>query len=142
MNFNKTTSYSLHVLSYMAKHESDKMSASYLNDQLEIPYSYLRRILNNLSKNGFIHSKKGRNGGFGISKDINTIYLADIIEATEGLESYDRCIMGFSKCPFNNECPMHQLWDTMRTNILNTLKKTSLNDLLKKQNNKKQSIEI
>lgn len=129
MNFTKTTSYSLNVLSYLAKHENVRMSASYLHEKLGIPYSYLRQVLSGLSKKGLIDSNRGARGGFVISRDISTIFLADIIEATEGLDSFDRCIMGFSKCPFNYGCSMHPVWVEMRSNILNVLKKTSLADL-------------
>jgi Rrf2 family protein len=130
MNFTKTTSYSLNVLSYLAKHENIRMSASYLHEQLDIPYSYLRQVLSRLSKKGFIDSNRGSRGGFILTRDISTIYLADIIEATEGLESFNRCIMGFSRCPFNFMCSIHPLWVNMRTSILDVLKKTSLKDLI------------
>ncbi|MCJ7448742.1 MAG: Rrf2 family transcriptional regulator [Bacteroidales bacterium] len=133
MNFSKTTSYSLNVLSYMAKYEDRKMSASLLHDKLQIPYSYLRYILLTLSKNGFIHGTTGRNGGFLFSKDISEISLADIIEATEGLDSFNRCVMGFSECPFSNKCAMHKLWEKTRIRILKVLMKTSLADLMKKR---------
>ncbi len=131
MNFAKTTSYSLNVLSYLAKHENIRMSASYLHKKLGIPYSYLRQVLGKLSRRGFVDSSRGSRGGFAITRDISTIYLADIIEATEGLDSLNRCIMGFSKCPFNYGCSMHPVWVEMRTNILNVLTKTSLADLIK-----------
>ncbi len=131
MNFAKTTSYSLNVLSYLAKHGNIIMSASYLHKKLDIPYSYLRQVLSELSKKGFIDSTRGSRGGFIISRDISTIYLSDIIEATEGMDSFNRCIMGFSKCPFNYGCSMHPVWVEMRMNIINVLKKTSLADLIK-----------
>lgn len=131
MNFAKTTSYSLNVLSYLAKHENIIMSASYLHDKLGIPYSYLRQVLGKLSKKGFIDSNRGSTGGFVISRDISTIYLSDIIDATEGMDSFNRCIMGFSKCPFNYGCSIHPVWVEMRMNIINVLKKTSLADLIK-----------
>lgn len=134
MNFTKTTSYSLNVLSYMAEHESDRMSATYLHRKLNIPYSYLRSILGNLSRNGLINGINGRNGGFMLSREKSAIFLADIIEATEGLDSINTCIMGFSKCPFNYGCFMHPIWTKMRTDILNILKKTSLADLLTVKN--------
>ena len=133
MNFSKTTSYSLNVLSYMAKNEDHKMSASLLHEKLLIPYSYLRHILRTLSNNGFIHGTTGRNGGFVFSKDISEIYLADIIEVTEGLDSFKRCVMGFSECPFNEKCSMHKIWEKTRTRILKVLMKTSLADLMKKR---------
>ena len=129
MNFSKTASYSLNILSYMATHEDDKMSASYLHRKLTIPYPYLRQILASLSKNGFIHSIRGRNGGFVLSKSKGDIFLADIIDATDGLDTLNKCILGFRKCPFNSECSLHSIWDTTRNNILNVLKTKSLADI-------------
>ncbi len=52
MNFTKTTSYSLNVLSYLAKHENVRMSAIYLHKKLDIPYSYLRQVLGWAYKEG------------------------------------------------------------------------------------------
>jgi Rrf2 family transcriptional regulator, iron-sulfur cluster assembly transcription factor len=131
MNFSKTASYSLSVLSYMAKHEDINMSAAYLHEKLILPYPYLRHVLKNLSRSGFIHSIRGRNGGYTFSKKKEDIFLADIIEATDGLDSLNKCILGFTDCPFNNECIMHTLWETTRTNILKVMKETSLAHLVK-----------
>jgi len=133
MNFSKTTSYSLNILSYMAAHEDKKMSAAYLHKKLAIPYPYLRQVLTSLSKSGFIHSTLGSKGGYSFSKEIADIYLADIIDATDGLESLNTCILGFKACPFNDECAMHSVWETTRNNMLKVLKETSLANLAKKR---------
>lgn len=129
MNFSKTASYSLNVLSYMATHESDHMSAASLHDKLSIPYPYLRQLLANLSKSGFIHSSRGRNGGYSFSMETKEITLADIIDATDGLESLNKCILGFSDCPFNHGCSMHPVWEKTRKSILKVLKETTLYNL-------------
>lgn len=131
MNFSKTASYSLNILSYMAVHEDTKMSATLLNDELHIPYQYLRQILLNLSKSGFIHSIRGRNGGYVFSKPKEEISLADIIDATDGIYSLNKCILGFSQCPFNEECSMHRVWEKTRSKIIKVLKNTSLADISK-----------
>jgi len=133
MNFSKTTSYSLNILSYMANHSDEKMSADYLHSQLDIPYQYLRQILTKLSKNGLINSIRGRRGGFELARDVSTIYIADIIEITEGLEGFNRCVLGFQKCPFENKCAIHDLWDDSRNNIMKILRETSLANLILKQ---------
>ena len=117
----------------MATHEDTNMSASYLHEKLAIPYSYLRHILTNLSKSGFIHSTKGRTGGFAFSKDKEDIYLIDIIDVIDGFESFNTCILGFKVCPFSDECSMHSVWETTRNNILKVLKETSLSDLAKRR---------
>jgi Rrf2 family protein len=133
MNFTKTTSYSLNILTYMANHSNESMSAEYLHLQLGIPYQYLRQILTKLSRTGFINSSRGRRGGFELKRDISTIYIADVIEAMEGLDGFYKCILGFQECPFDNKCAIHNLWDESRNNILNILKQTSLANLIKKQ---------
>jgi len=133
MNFSKTASYSLNVLSYMATNSEVHMSAAYLHDKLKIPYPYLRQILSNLSKNGFIQSIRGRNGGFEFSKPKENIFLADIIDSTDGLASLNKCVLGFNQCPFNEECAMHSVWEKTRNNIIKVLKETSLADLMNKR---------
>lgn len=130
MNFTRTTSYSIHVLSYMARYDHEKMSASHLHIQLKIPYSYLRTIMGSLTRSHLVDSIKGRNGGFRLGKDKTEIFMADIIEATEGLASLNKCLMGFSECPFNQQCHIHPVWMRMKEEILSILKKTSLADLL------------
>ena len=129
MNFSKTTSYAISVLSFLADHDNKKFSAKKLNEQLEIPWPYLRQLLTNLSKRGFISSTQGRNGGFQLQRPADQIILAEIIDAVEGLSVLNTCIMGFKKCPFNNTCAMHETWEETRDSILKVLNNTSLSQL-------------
>jgi Rrf2 family protein len=131
MNFSKTASYSINILSYMVVNGDARMSAKYLHDKLSIPYPYLRQVLRNLSHNGFIQSKRGRNGGFTFSKPKEEIFIADIIDSTDGLESLNNCILGFNKCPFDKQCSMHEVWEKTRNGIFKVLKETSLADIVK-----------
>ncbi len=129
MNFSKTASYSLNILSYMATHEGSKMSATLLHEKLGIPYPYLRQILSNLSKNGFIESTRGRNGGFIFSRPVDEITLSDIIEATDGTDGFSTCLLGFTACPFNKHCAMHKIWEDTRDNIIKILRNTTLKNI-------------
>ena len=133
MNLSKTTSYSLNILTYMANNCNESMSADFLYIKLGIPYQYLRQILTKLSKNGLIDSTRGRRGGFKLARDISTIYIAEIIEITEGLEGFNKCVLGFQTCPFDNKCAIHDLWDDSRNNIIKILRETSLANLIIKQ---------
>jgi Rrf2 family protein len=128
MNFNKTTSYALKVLSFMAKKPDEMYSAKYLNKKLKIPYPYLRQLLTDLSKAGFISSIQGRNGGFIFAKKLNKIFIGDVICKLEGLEIFNHCIIGLEKCPFNHKCPLHKSWEDARKKITSILNKTSLAD--------------
>ncbi len=131
MNFSKTTSYAISVLSYMARYEGEQYSAKKLNEILKIPWPYLRQLLTSLSKSGFIYSTQGRKGGFQLQKPPDQIILAEIIDSVEGLDVLGTCIMGFEKCPFNHTCAMHEVWEETRTSIVKILNNTSLETLLK-----------
>ena len=61
MNFSKTTSYAISVLSFMARHQGEMYSAKKLHEILEIPWPYLRQLLTSLSKSGFLKGTRGRN---------------------------------------------------------------------------------
>ena len=126
MNFSKTTSYAISVLSFLADHESERYSAKRLHEELEIPWPHLRQLLTNLSKSGFIKSEQGRNGGFTLQKPADQITLAKIVDSVEGLNVFSTCIMGFQKCPFNHTCAMHEVWTASRESILKVLNNTTL----------------
>jgi len=129
MNFSKTSSYALSVLHYMAEHPGKLCSANFLHRELGIPHQYLRRLLTDLSKSGFIHSTRGRGGGFVLSKAVDQIYLGEIIDAVEGLDVLGTCIMGFKECPFDHSCALHETWMDTRDSILQILQSTSLSDI-------------
>ena len=126
MNFSKTTAYALTVLNLMAGHEGDIFSAMRLHRELNIPWPYLRKLLTGLTKSGLITSRRGRNGGFYLARDTCSIFIADIVDAVEGLDVLSNCIMGLRKCPFDHHCALHDVWGDTRQNILNVLKNTSL----------------
>ncbi|MFN8241224.1 MAG: Rrf2 family transcriptional regulator [Bacteroidales bacterium] len=129
MNFSKTTSYSLNILSFMARNPETRVSADSLHRQLGIPYQYLRQLLTNLSKDGIITSERGRNGGFILGRDSRKIFLIDILRISEGEDIMSRCIMGFKKCPFDSFCQMHNLWVDARKSLMEAMEKTSLFEL-------------
>ena len=130
MNLSKTTSYAMRILTLMAKKEEAVYSSEQLYDILKIPHKYLRRLLTELSKQGFIKSTRGRTGGFVFAKSLNEITLYDIIDKTEGYDKMNVCILGMSECILSKQpCALHAKWCEAREKITQVLKETTLNDL-------------
>jgi Rrf2 family protein len=132
MILNKTTEYALTILGFMATRNENMYSAEYLHKQLNIPRRYLRRILTDLSKHGFLKSTSGRNGGFVFARDLNEISLATIINTIEGSDAIFTCILGFSCCIVDKPCIMHDSWMEARSKMVDILSNTSLADLKEK----------
>ncbi len=129
MKLNKTTEYALTVLAFMATRNQQMYAAELLHNELEIPRQYLRRLLTDLSKKGFIISTRGRNGGFVFARDVSTINFAQVIEAMEGTEAMNTCLLGFTACIVDHPCVMHDMWTESRSKMIETLTKTTLADL-------------
>lgn len=118
----------------MANHMQDNVSATILSDKLDIPLQYCRRILTDLSNKKLLRSIHGRKGGFRLEKPAYEIFIAEIVEAVEGLHNVHRCIMGFEKCPIEKgaHCVLHPSWDTARDGFVKILKTTTLDHFIQK----------
>ena len=79
----------------MSLNENTLYSALDLSEKLGIPYSYLRKQLNLLSKQGLLISIQGKQGGFKIAKDLKKISLLDVVNATEDFSKENMCYFFF-----------------------------------------------
>ena len=132
MHFRKTTEYAIRVMVFLAENAGKRFSVSALNKTLDIPYKYLGRLMNQLAKKGLLEVTQGKYGGYLVNPDrLSEIYLYQIVDAVEGLQDYDRCILGFPQCSDENPCALHHLWMEQREAIKNMLYSNSLADLLK-----------
>ncbi len=132
MNFNKTTTYALKVLILMAHNDQADYSSTFLSEKLNIQMRYLRRLLTDLSKAGFILSKRGKNGGFVFAKSIKDIFLSEIIDAVEGLDKFNSCMLETRECGKTSKCSFHDIFGEIKTKMTNELKTTSLFDIKEK----------
>lgn len=129
MNLSNTTIYALRILIYMAKEPSYLYTAPQLVEKLKISDKYLRRIMTDLSKSGFIRSVKGRIGGYLFAKDINDVFLYDIIDSVEDLSKLNNCVLGFEPCLCENTCAMHDTWVDVRNKLNTVFHETKLSDM-------------
>ena len=137
MILNKTTEYALTILGFMAVSEEEIFSAEYMHEKLDIPRRYLRKLLTDLSKLGFINSAKGRKGGFVFAKPLEEINLSLIIRTVEGMEVMGNCILGHHNCKEDQPCVMHETWLEARSKMLDTLSNTTLKELKERTISKK-----
>jgi Rrf2 family protein len=137
MDLSKTSQYALRVMGHIALDENKLYIAEQISTTLNIPTQYLRRLMTNLSKEGLLSSDKGKGGGFRLSKTASSIYLSDILAATEKKELLNSCIFGFGNCILENPCAMHEKWEVARGNILSILRTTSLADMIKNPDKKR-----
>ncbi len=116
--FSRECEYALQAVLYLALQQEDGMtSIKTLTRKLDIPYHFLAKILQRLTKKGLLRSLKGPTGGFALALPAEQITLFHIIEAVDGAGFMDTCVLGFAECSGRNPCSVHDQWGSMRTSI-------------------------
>jgi Rrf2 family protein len=87
MKLSNTSTHALRILSFMAREPLLLYLAKYLVEQLGISDKYLRRLMTQLTKSGFIKSVQGRVGGYSSAKAPSQIASVDIIESVAGTKN-------------------------------------------------------
>ncbi len=129
MKLSKTSEYALRILTFMAREPQQTYTAKSLIESLKISDKYLRRLMTDLTKAGFIYSIQGRDGGYAFARPVSGILLADIVDAVESMEKYTGCILGFEACSDENPCVMHSFWAGTREEFIRTFTTRTLDQL-------------
>ena len=128
------------VLFLAAKEAGSVVSAEKISQVLKIPREFISKILQSLRDSGIICSTKGKSGGFCLAKPSSEIKLIDIVEAIDGLEMFNSCVIGFPECSPDTPCPVHDSWGALRTQAYEMLSNETLDKLKEKTLNKIQSL--
>lgn len=108
--------------------------AANLAADIGAPQNYLGKLLRNLAEQGLLESQKGLGGGFRLARDPSEITLLEVVEPIEHISRWSGCILGLTSCSDSEPCPLHERWKTVRTAYVQMLQRTSLADLIRRQN--------
>ncbi len=75
--------YSLRVLMYLALKDNSKCTISEISDSYNISKEHLRKVVHNLSKEGYLKTNTGRTGGLLLAKAASEIFVGEIVRKTE-----------------------------------------------------------
>ncbi len=118
MILSQPSKYGLRAVLYLAKHDPELVQGKEIAEALDIPVSYLAKILQDLSKRSVLVSSKGRGGGFKLARPANEITLMDVVESIEGSSFVGGCVLGLGECPGEEPCPLHDRWTLIKAEIL------------------------
>ena len=130
----KKTKYGLKALSYLAKKKQfEPVLISEISEAENISKKFLESILLLLKNKGILASKKGKGGGYFLSKPASEIKISTIIRLLEGpiamlpcasLNYYEKC----DDCKSEQECSLNRLMVEVRDNTLKILENKTLEE--------------
>lgn len=130
--FSRQCEYALQAVLFLALQPPEKMtSIKVLAKRLDIPFPFLAKILQNLSRQGLLASLKGPTGGFALAKPARDIKLFHIVKAIDGDGFMHNCVLGFPDCSGKNPCSVHENWGGLREAIYQMLISKNIAEMAK-----------
>jgi Rrf2 family protein len=130
----KKTQYGLKALGYLAsRYGEGPVLIADISHEKNIPIKFLENILLHLKKHGVLESKKGKGGGYYLSKPPAKTTIAAAIRMLEGPIALLPCVSlnFYRKCDDCNEssCGLNKVMAATRDATLKVLDKKTLRDL-------------
>lgn len=94
------TDYALRVLIYLATHDDRRCSISEIAEAYDISRNHLMKVVQELGRGGFIHTVRGRGGGFTLARPASEIIVGDVVRFTEP----DLDLLDCGRCVINAGC--------------------------------------
>ena len=128
--FSKKCEIGLQSVLYLSTEEEGELfNSKQVSERVKQPKEFVSKVLQILTSSGIVGSKKGKNGGFFLAKPANKIRLIEIVEAIDGREVFEKCVLGFPECGDAHPCPVHNTWGKIRDEAYNMLMTETLEDL-------------
>lgn len=136
MLFTKASEYALLSLIYISQKETPQDVDS-LALELDIPKSFLAKILQTLAKDGLLKSFQGAKGGFVLIKEPSQYTIKEIVNSAEKKDiSVFECSGG--TCPNNKEenCTLMPMLVNLQNKVDEFLDSITLEDIMKNNGKK------
>jgi Rrf2 family protein len=124
----KTAEYSLRGIVFFTKNPDAFFTIQEVAKATCAPKNYLAKILQTLSKTGFLHSQKGLGGGFKLACNSATTSVWDIVNAVDPIQAITSCPLQLSE--HVRLCRLHALLNEAALGVEDTLKAVSLAEVV------------
>lgn len=123
--------YALRIMIDIAEHEPQITSVNELAARQEISVKYADAIVGALSRAGLLVSRRGKTGGYVLSKSADAITAGDILRAGEGSLATVACLSEpVNPCPRAAGCKTLPFWRALDRHIAGFCDSVSLSALV------------
>jgi Rrf2 family protein len=130
------TKYALRALLMLAEAPPEELVLIQdVAERQKVPRKFLELILLELKRHGFVHSQRGRSGGYCLARPAETINFGQVVRAMDGpiaplpcasVTGYRRC----ADCVDEQTCAIRKVMRSVRDAMAEILDRTTLADAL------------
>ena len=128
--FSQTQEYALRAVICLASHSKDgPLGNAFIAEKTAVPASYLSKVMQELTRNGILQSKRGVGGGFVLDHSPDELTVLQVINAVDPLRRIHSCPLGL-KTHGENLCPMHARLDSAMRLVEDALRNSTITELM------------
>lgn len=113
----------------------EKQGIKEIAEYIDASEHTLGKLLQTLVKENVINSAKGPNGGFSISATQRIQPIINVVFAIDGLDVFNQCGLGLSRCSAAHPCPIHDEYKAVRELFKKMCLEKKIGDLCDPVNN-------
>ncbi len=132
VHLSEASSIGIHAIVIIAQSGS-QVNVQSIADQTGSSRHHVAKVLQRLSKAGYIVSSRGPLGGFKLSRKPNEITLLEIYETIEGQINIPNCPADHKVCPFG-QCLMDDVAQQMTIQFKQYLESKTVESYMQKNN--------
>ncbi|MBM11484.1 MAG: Rrf2 family transcriptional regulator [Chloroflexi bacterium] len=126
--------YGVRALVELALHYGDgPVQTAVIASKQGIPEAYLDQLMTSLNKFGFVHSRRGPQGGHFLALDPKDIDLNMVMERLDSSNSPLDCLINPHDCALSDTCAQQEVWKTVEESIRDVLSNITVADLADRQ---------
>lgn len=129
--FSNSAKYALKGVLHLAIHSSEdhKLMVKDIYKNINVPKTYLAKLLQDLARHGIVSSTRGPKGGFYMSKKNMKQPIAKVIEVIDGKKRLVSCLLSLEDCNSEKPCPLHHLFVPARSRLVEALEQKTIQEL-------------
>lgn len=132
MKINMETDYAFRIMRTLAR-RGQITDAKTISEITSLPQRFTLKILGKLVLGGIVVSRKGANGGYGLSRPADKITLLDVLEVIEGPIVISKCLSEDFVCRHdggqeNCDCFFNRVFDEINMGIAKKLESVTVAD--------------
>ena len=125
----QTAEYALRAIVYLADQRGSPRTTAQIAEATQVPPGYLAKVMQSLSRTKLVHSQRGLNGGFTLTRDPAGLPMLEIIAAVDPIRRFHECPLGL---PTHHAdlCPLHRELEEAARMLEQKFSDTSVADLI------------
>ena len=131
LRFSRTTDYGLRAALEIARAaEGQLVTRQAIAQATGAPVSVIAQPLAALVRAGLLGARAGPHGGYRLARPAAEVSIHEVVIALEGEARPERCVLHEGACSRQEACPFHAVLEAAQQRFLDTLRATTLADVL------------